>query len=121
LGKILTDVEGFTTTLDENKDEIDNLLNNLSTFSDSLVAAELASTINNANKTFAELAEAMEKINNGEGTIGKMFENDSVYDNLEAATRHLDSLFIDIKANPNRYVHVSVFGRKDKKDKKKKK
>ena len=120
LGKILADVEGFTTTLDENKDEIDNLLNNLSTFSDTLAAAELASTINNANKTFAELATAMEKINNGEGTIGKLFKDDSVYNNLEAATRDLDSLFVDIKANPNRYVHLSVFGRKDKKDKKKK-
>ncbi|MFM1876957.1 MAG: hypothetical protein RL266_2694, partial [Bacteroidota bacterium] len=119
LGKILADVEGFTKTLDENKDEIDNLLNNLSTFSDTLAAAELASTINNANKTFAELAEAMEKINNGEGTIGKLFKDDSVYANLEAATRDLDSLFVDIKANPNRYVHVSVFGRKEKKEKKK--
>lgn len=117
LGKILADVEGFTKTLDENKDEIDNLLNNLSSFSDTLAAAELASTINNANKTFAELAEAMEKINNGEGTIGKLFKDDSVYDNLEAATRDLDSLFVDIKANPNRYVHVSVFGRKEKKKK----
>jgi phospholipid/cholesterol/gamma-HCH transport system substrate-binding protein len=120
LGKILADVEGFTTTLDENKDEIDNLLNNLSSFSDSLAAAELASTINNANKTLAELSEAIEKINNGEGTIGKLFQDETVYSNLEAATRNLDSLFIDIKANPNRYVHVSVFGRKEKKDKKKK-
>ncbi|MCB9187594.1 MAG: MCE family protein [Flavobacteriales bacterium] len=120
LGKILADVEGFTSTLDENKDEIDNLLNNLSSFSDSLAAAELASTINNANKTLAELSEAIEKINNGEGTIGKLFQDETVYANLEAATRDLDSLFVDIKANPNRYVHVSVFGRKEKKDKKKK-
>jgi len=120
LGKILADVEGFTTTLDENKDEIDNLLNNLSSFSDSLAAAELASTINNANKTFEELAVAMEKINNGEGTIGKLFQDESIFTNLEAATADLDSLFVDIKANPSRYVHVSVFGRKDKKEKKKK-
>jgi len=120
LGRILADVEGFTTTLDENKDEIDNLLNNLSTLSDSLAAAELASTINNANKTFEELALAMEKINNGEGTIGKLFKDESVFNNLETATASLDSLFVDIKANPNRYVHVSVFGRKEKKEKKKK-
>ncbi len=119
LGRILTDVENFTTTLDENKDEIDNLLNNLSSLSDSLAAAELASTINNANKTFAELAIAIEKINNGEGTVGKLFKDESVFTNLEAATANLDSLFVDIKANPNRYVHVSVFGRKEKKEKKK--
>ena len=117
LGKILADVEGFTKTLDENKDEIDNILNNLSTFSDTLAAAELASTINNANRTLEELAAAMEKINSGEGTIGKLFQDESVYANLEAATRDLDSLFVDIKKNPNRYVHVSVFGRKEKKKK----
>jgi phospholipid/cholesterol/gamma-HCH transport system substrate-binding protein len=117
LGKILADVEGFTAMLDENKDEIDNLLNNLSTLSDSLAAAELASTINNANKTFEELAMAMEKINNGEGTIGKLFNDETIYNNLETATADLDSLFVDIKENPNRYVHVSVFGRKEKKKK----
>ena len=120
LGKILADVEGFTTTLDENKEEIDNLLNNLSTFSDTLAATKLAATINNANRTFEELALAMEKINQGEGTIGKLFKDESVFNNLETATANLDSLFVDIKANPNRYVHVSVFGRKEKKDKKKK-
>ena len=117
LVKILADVKAFSTTLNENKDEIDNLLGNLSTFSDSLAASELTSTINNANKTFAELADAMEKINNGEGTIGKLFQDDAIFDNLEAATRDLDSLFVDIKQNPNRYVHVSVFGRKEKKKK----
>lgn len=120
LGKILADVEGLTTTLNENRGEIDNILNNLSSFSDTLVAAELTATINNVNRTFKELALAMEKINNGEGTVGKLFKDESVFNNLETATANLDSLFIDIKANPNRYVHVSVFGRKDKKDKKKK-
>lgn len=115
LGKILSDVEGFTTTLNENKDEIDNLLSNLSSFSDTLAAAELAATINNANRTFEELATAMEKINQGEGTIGKLFQDESVFDNLERATADLDSLFVDIKANPSRYVHVSVFGKKNKK------
>jgi len=120
LGKILTDVNGFTSVLDENKYEIDNILNNFSALSDSLAAADLASTINKANETFTELAETIDKINRGEGTIGKLFNDNSVYDNLEAATADLDSLFIDLKANPGRYVHISVFGRKDKKEKKKK-
>ncbi|MBL4586826.1 MAG: MCE family protein, partial [Flavobacteriales bacterium] len=108
LGKILTDVEGFTSVLDNNKDEIDNILNNLSSLSDSLAASELTATINNANRTFTELAETIDKINKGEGTIGKLFNDDSVYNNLEAVTADLDSLFIDLKANPGRYVHISV-------------
>lgn len=118
LGKILIHVEGFTKTLAENQGEIDNILSNLSTFSDTLAAAKLTETINSANKTFEELALTMEKINSGEGTIGKLLEDESVFKNLETATANLDSLFIDIKANPSRYVHVSVFGKKDKKKKK---
>lgn len=114
LSKILSDVHAFTSVLDKNKGEIDRLVTNLATFSDSLAASELASTINNANRTFAELADAMEQINRGEGTVGKLLKNDSVYNNLTAATDNLDKLFIDIKARPSRYVHVSLFGRKNK-------
>lgn len=114
LGRILSDVEAFTSVLDKNKGEIDRLVGNLATFSDSLAASELTSTINNANRTFAELADAMEKINNGEGTVGKLLKNDSVYNNLNAATDNLDKLFIDIKERPSRYVHVSLFGKKNK-------
>jgi phospholipid/cholesterol/gamma-HCH transport system substrate-binding protein len=114
LGRILSDVEAFTSVLDKNKGEIDRLVGNLATFSDSLAASELTSTINNANRTFAELADAMEKINNGEGTVGKLLKDDSVYNNLNAATDNLDKLFIDIKERPSRYVHVSLFGKKNK-------
>lgn len=114
LSKILSDVEAFTSVLDKNKGEIDRLVSNLATFSDSLAASDLASTINNANRTFSELADAMEQINSGQGTVGKLLKDDSVYNNLTAATDNLDKLFIDIKARPSRYVHVSLFGRKNK-------
>lgn len=114
LNRILADVKAFTSVLNKNKGEIDRLLVNLATFSDTLAASEIASTINNANRTFAELAMTMEKINSGEGTIGKLLHNDSVFNNLNAATDNLDKLFIDIKARPSRYVHVSLFGKKNK-------
>jgi phospholipid/cholesterol/gamma-HCH transport system substrate-binding protein len=114
LSRILSDVEAFTSVLDKNKGEIDRLVSNLATFSDTLAAADLASTINNANRTFSELADAMEKINNGQGSVGKLLNDDSVYNNLTAATENLDKLFIDIKERPSRYVHVSLFGRKNK-------
>jgi len=114
LSRILSDVKAFTSVLNKNKGEIDRLVSNLATFSDSLAASELASTINNANRTFSELADAMEQINSGQGTVGKLLKDDSVYNNLTAATDNLDKLFIDIKARPSRYVHVSLFGRKNK-------
>lgn len=121
LGQILSQVESFTSTLEKNQGEIDNLLGNLSSFSDTLVAADLAATINNANRTFAELSEVLEKVNNGEGSIGKLMKDEAVYDNLEKATADLDKLLVDMKARPGRYIHFSVFGKKDKEEKKKKK
>jgi phospholipid/cholesterol/gamma-HCH transport system substrate-binding protein len=114
LSRILADVEAFTSVLDKNKGEIDRLVGNLATFSDSLAAADIASTINNANRTFAELAIAMEQINSGKGTVGKLLHNDTIFNNLATATANLDSLFVDIKARPSRYVHVSLFGKKNK-------
>jgi phospholipid/cholesterol/gamma-HCH transport system substrate-binding protein len=51
------------------------------------------------------------KINAGEGTIGKLVNDKKMYDNLEAATRELEQLFRDIKLNPKRYIHFSIFGK----------
>ena len=69
-----------------------------------------------ANKTFEEITAVMQKMNNGEGTMGQLMTNDSLYKNLESVTRDLDKLLIDMEANPKRYVHFSIFGRKDKRD-----
>jgi phospholipid/cholesterol/gamma-HCH transport system substrate-binding protein len=53
-------------------------------------------------------------INSGQGTAGKLIMNDSAYYNLNGALASLDSLLIDLREHPNRYVHLSVFGKKDK-------
>lgn len=118
VNRILSDVEAFTDVLDKNKGELDNLLKNLSALSDTLTEARIAQTVQQANATLTETTELFAKINRGEGTVGKLMKDETVYKNLEKATADLDSLFVDIKANPNRYVHVSVFGRKEKKPKK---
>jgi phospholipid/cholesterol/gamma-HCH transport system substrate-binding protein len=55
----------------------------------------------------------MNKINSGQGSLGMLVNNDTLYRNLEASSKSLDALLTDMKANPNRYVHFSVFGRKD--------
>lgn len=118
VNRILADVEAFTDVLDKNKGELDKLIKNLSSLSDTLTEARIAQTVQQANATLAETTELFAKINRGEGTVGKLMKDETVYKNLEKATADLDSLFVDIKANPNRYVHVSVFGRKEKKPKK---
>lgn len=83
---------------------------------DSLKEIDIKTTLDKANKTFDNISLMMENINKGQGTMGQLMTNDSLYKNLESVTRDLDKLLIDVEANPKRYVHFSLFGRKDKKD-----
>ena len=89
-------------------------IKNFKTFSDSLAVLQMNTTLQKAQATFDDLSVIMSKINKGEGTMGQLINNDSLYLNLQSATKDLDKLLIDMKENPKRYVHFSIFGRKDK-------
>ena len=88
---------------------------------DTLKALEIQTTLVKAQKTLDNMSAVMKKINKGEGTMGQLINNDSLYHNLEAVTKDMDLLLIEVKEHPKRFVHFSIFGRKDKADKKKKK
>jgi phospholipid/cholesterol/gamma-HCH transport system substrate-binding protein len=110
LNRMIANAESITDNLKKNNEKISNILNNFSQISDSLAKANLANTLMNANKVMSEAATIMQKINKGEGTLGMLVNNDSLYKNLSTTAADLDKLIIDLKANPKRYVHVSVFG-----------
>jgi len=114
LAKILSNVESITGNLESNNEQITHILANFSNISDSLDQANIKSTILNANSTLAEFSEIAQKINNGEGTVGMLINNDSLYNNLNFLAADLDSLVIDLNENPKKYVHFSLFGRKEK-------
>ncbi|MBN2669866.1 MAG: MCE family protein [Bacteroidales bacterium] len=109
LDKIFANVESITSNLKNNNEQIDFILKNLAMVSDSLAKSKLLSTIDNANRTLAQTDSIMQKINNGEGTIGQLINNDTLYYNLENASKSLNNLLIDIKENPKRYIHYSLF------------
>ncbi len=115
LATILNNVESITHNLKNNNEQLTNILTNFSEISDSVNKADIKTTITNANITLAEFSEISRKINNGEGTVGMLIHNDSLYMNLNNLAADLDSLVIDLNENPNRYVHFSLFGKKDKK------
>lgn len=114
ISSILTKVNLLATTLSENSGKLNNIISNFSNISDSLAKANIASVVNNAGSTLSQTAEIMKKINRGEGTIGLLVNNDTLYRKLDKSAEDLDKLLLDLKENPNRYVHVSVFERKEK-------
>lgn len=109
---MLNNVEQISYGIKNNMDEFDQIIKNFATMSDTLAKANLASTLANANKALAETNQIMAKINKGEGSLGLLLNNDSLYNNLNSTAANLDKLLIDFKANPKRYVHFSVFGKK---------
>jgi phospholipid/cholesterol/gamma-HCH transport system substrate-binding protein len=114
ISSILSHLNGITSNLDKNGQKIDNILTNFNNISDTLAKAQLADAINNTNKSMKELNGLLAGINAGQGTLGKLAKNDSLYYNLNRSTADLDKLLRDLRYNPERYIHFSVFGRKEK-------
>ena len=109
LAVIFSNIESITTNLKENNEQITNILANFSSISDTLAKADITSTINNANLALARTNEILTKIERGEGSMGMLINNDSLYNNLNKAAYDLDKLMFDIKDNPKRYLHFSIF------------
>jgi phospholipid/cholesterol/gamma-HCH transport system substrate-binding protein len=114
LSNSFTNLSSVTDNLKKSNDDISKVLHNFASISDSLNQSDLKKLITHANETFAKTSELFGKINEGQGTAGKLVVNDSLYNNLNSAVASLDSLLIDLKDHPGRYVRVSVFGKKEK-------
>lgn len=113
LSKSFDNLESITSNLEKSNEEISNILNNLSSVSDSLKQSDLKALVEHVDQTFTHTTELLEDIKNGAGTVGQLVVNDSIYRNLNHSLASLDSLLIDLKEHPGRYVQVSVFGKKD--------
>jgi phospholipid/cholesterol/gamma-HCH transport system substrate-binding protein len=113
---ILANVEAISNNLKQNNQKISAILNNINSVTDQVAAMNFKQTLDNANKAVADLQTIVGKINNGQGSLGLLVNDTKLYDNLNNASKNLDNLMIDLKANPKRYVHFSVFGGGGKKD-----
>ncbi|MET1055209.1 MAG: MlaD family protein [Pedobacter sp.] len=110
ISAILANAESISANLKNNNAKINAILNNINTITDQVAAANFKQTIDNANKAVADLQGIVTKVNDGKGTLGLLVNDTKMYDNLNNASKNLDNLIIDLKENPKRYVHFSVFG-----------
>ncbi len=94
---------------------IDNISSNLSKITDSIANANLGETIKSLQLTISNFDKILSSIKNGDGTIGKLLKDEDLYNNLTAASKEMEELLEDMKLNPKRYVHFSLFGKKAKK------
>lgn len=106
--------------LAKNSKKFDNSLTNISEMSekfnriaDTLSNVEFNKIVNDLENSLAQFNAIAEKINSGEGTLSMLINDEKMYNNLEGASRQLEQLLQDMKLNPKRYVHFSVFGKKN--------
>ncbi len=106
--------KGFASTLNN----LDNATQNLTQLTDSLNQMPLVSTVKNFEATSAQLKKIIDGLESGEGSAGKLLNDKALYDNLVTSAESLDALLTDLKEHPKRYVHFSIFGRKEKSNQK---
>lgn len=115
MSEIIINIESITRNIKNNNQQISSAIHNVSTMTDTLAAANLSKTISTTQRALQNFEQITDKINKGKGTMGMLINNDSLYKQLEGSSRNLTLLLEDMKAHPSRYVHFSVFGKKDKK------
>src|SRR5690606_34586263 len=103
-----------TGKLDNTFTNLDKTANNLSQLTDSLSQLETGKLVSDLQNVVDKMNQIVDGVDNGEGSIGKLLKDDKLYENLEGASRQLEQLLQDVKLNPKRYVHISVFGKKQK-------
>lgn len=113
LSAVISNFRQLSETLADSERGIEPLMAKLNDVADKMNEIELQSTVMKIDSTMANLQAITRKIEQQEGTMGKLIGNDSLYVNLNQTVSDLDSLLVDLKANPKRYVRFSIFGGKD--------
>jgi phospholipid/cholesterol/gamma-HCH transport system substrate-binding protein len=116
LARIIANVESISINLKQNNENLSKVMSNAARISDTLARANIAETMTNLSNTVEGLSRVVQKIEKGEGSVGQLLNNETLYNELEASSKELKQLIEDMKLHPERYVHFSVFGRSTKRN-----
>jgi phospholipid/cholesterol/gamma-HCH transport system substrate-binding protein len=113
LAATLDNINKFTKMLSDNSGKMSKTFSNLETITDTLAAANISASVANLKASLQKAASLMDNLNKGKGSAGQFLTNDTLYTNLSGSLESLNMLLKDMKANPKRYVHFSLFGKKN--------
>ncbi|MES2560955.1 MAG: MlaD family protein [Bacteroidota bacterium] len=107
---MIVNMEAITRNLKNNNESINKALKNVSRITDSVAASDLTATINHTRDVMKEFSTTLDKVNKGHGSLGKMANDDSLYNNINRTSSQLTELMKDMQEYPGRYFTISVFG-----------
>lgn len=106
---MLSNLESITTNFKNNNEKINDIISRIDEISDTLAQAQIGTTLLKTSQTIERLNYVLTTIESGKGNLGLLVSDEGLYRNLEESARRLNALIEDIKANPKRYVKISVF------------
>ena len=111
IGLVIDNLTAFSTMLASNSSRITNIMSDLEEFSGSLSETDVAGMVSSLNIAVDNINRA---VSSSDGSLGLLLNDRALYDSLTVASANLSSLLADLEQNPGRYVHFSLFGRKNK-------
>jgi len=109
LASIIDNLNEITLELKNNRAKIGNTIDNFAAISDSLAKADIPQTFENANRSLAQLAEILRKVNENEGTAGQLVNDKELYNKLVETADAMEALLKEVKENPKKFVKFSIF------------
>jgi phospholipid/cholesterol/gamma-HCH transport system substrate-binding protein len=112
LAATLDNINNFTKMLSDNSGKMNKTFSNLESVTDTLAASNISASVSNLKTSLEKASSLLDNLNKGKGSAGQFLTNDTLYTNLTNSLESLNVLLKDMKTNPKRYVHFSVFGKK---------
>lgn len=109
LDRIVSNVESITRNLVDNNQAISNIISRFDNISSDIEKQNIGSTLAKVKTSLESINSMLNKIEKGEGNIGMLLSDEGLYRNVTSAAKDLDELILDLKKNPKKYIHVSVF------------
>ena len=106
-------IDTLSQTLSAQREDFEVILNNFKVFSEELAASDVSEAISQIDETMNSLDLVLTDINSGQGSLGKLVKDGQLYTDMSASMSQLELLLEDLREHPKRYVHFSLFGRKD--------